>query len=123
MEEALDYYRRAQEAGDSAVYWALGRFYETGTVVEQDVKQAFSYYQKGAEQEDLNCQCRLARCYALGIGAQQNEQEAVQIAKQVLNHPWSANELEDYGSQEELAQLKELIKQLEKQNQDRVMES
>ena len=33
--EALDCYRQAQQSGDEAAFWALGRFYEIGLGVEQ----------------------------------------------------------------------------------------
>ena len=112
--QALDCLRRADELGDGSACWGLGRFYETGTAVEQDLEQAFEYYQKGAELEDLNSLCRLVRCYALGIGTQKDREKASALAREILSRNWEeTGELEDYGAREELEALRALWEELE----------
>ena len=111
--EALDCYRQAQQSGDEAAFWALGRFYEIGIGVEQDPKQAFALYQAGAEKGNVNCRCRLIRCYALGIGTPRDPDTARQLGRALLCEKLDPWDLEDYGCQPELEQLRQLMDTLE----------
>ena len=111
--EALDCYRQAQQSGDEAAFWALGRFYEIGIGVEQDPKQAFALYQAGAEKGNVNCRCRLIRCYALGIGTPRDPDMARQLGRALLCEKLDPWDLEDYGCQPELEQLRQLMDTLE----------
>ena len=75
--EAVSWYRKAAEQGDSAGQVGLGYMYAEGEGVEQDYKEAVSWYRKAAEQGDADAQYNLGYMYAEGEGVEQDYKEAV----------------------------------------------
>lgn len=70
--DITDLERRAQlEDGPAMV--EMGRTYEQGTVIEQDMAKAVYYYRSAAAMDDAGGYLRLARCYLNGIGVTKDE--------------------------------------------------
>ena len=63
---AVDYFRRSAELGYPQAQVALGYFYDTGSVVAQDSKQAADWYKKAARQDDRLADWLLGRLYYTG---------------------------------------------------------
>ncbi len=57
----------------------LGRCYENGLGVSQDMAVAAQWFQLAAEQNDAEAQVLLAYCYEIGAGVPQNPQQAMNL--------------------------------------------
>ena len=77
--EALPFFRKAAEGGNSAAAAYLGRIYEKGLGgVPKDELQALSWYRKGADAGDARGMSGLGVMYAKGLGGlPKNEMQAV----------------------------------------------
>ena len=62
--QALRWYRKAAEQGDSRAENNLAGLYEEGAVVPQDLEEAVKWYKLAAEQGNGNSYINLARLYA-----------------------------------------------------------
>lgn len=69
---SLDAYRLAAQARSAEAYYAVGRFYETGTVVDADPTKAFQLYLAAANAGVLPAMNQLAGLYANGTGITQD---------------------------------------------------
>lgn len=75
--EAVDYFRRAAEAGYAPAQTALGYLYETGTAVASEPRTAAEWYAKAAAQNDRLAQWVLGRMYLAGQGPMRDRNEAM----------------------------------------------
>jgi len=69
---ALDLYRLAAQNNAAEAFFAVGRFYETGTVVDRDPQKAFALYIRAANAGVLAAMNQLAGLYANGAGTTQD---------------------------------------------------
>ncbi|MFM2167706.1 MAG: hypothetical protein RIS79_2077 [Verrucomicrobiota bacterium] len=69
---ALDLYRMAAQNNAAEAFFAVGRFYETGTVVDKDPQKAFALYIRAANAGVLGAMNQLAGLYANGAGVTQD---------------------------------------------------
>ena len=63
MKEAVKWFRKAAENGNSAAQSNLGIFYDYGKGVQQDYAEAVKWYKKSAEQGNTSAQYSLGMCY------------------------------------------------------------
>ena len=77
--EAFKWYKRAaeQECADRKYQYKLGRCYECGYGVDQNMDQALEWYRKAAEQNYADAQLRLGLCYKDGEGVEKDLSQAV----------------------------------------------
>ena len=77
-EQAVDWYRKAAEAGNALAMYNLGWMYEYGRGVPQDEKQVVEWYRKAAEAGNVAAMYNLGWMYAKGRGVPQDEKQAVE---------------------------------------------
>ena len=65
---AVEWYRRAAEAGHTGAQLSLGFCYEDGKGVTADACAAVVWYRRAADAGDANAQCQLSVCYLVGTG-------------------------------------------------------
>ena len=70
--QAMHWYIKAAEAGDTGAQTALGLMYAHGKGVVQNDQQAVRWYQKSAEFDDKGAQYNLASMYYFGKGVSQD---------------------------------------------------
>ena len=75
--EAVKWYCKAAERGNSHAQYKLGYMYENGRGVESDDAEAVSWYRKAAEQGNADAQWNLGYMYAHGRGVESDDAEAV----------------------------------------------
>ena len=75
--EAVKWYRKAAEQGNSVAQNNLGVCYEIGKGVAQSYTEAVKWYSKAAEQDYAIAQNNLGVCYEIGKGVAQSYTEAV----------------------------------------------
>ena len=83
--EALDWLRRAAEAGLPVAQRNLGMAYLTGTGVEADSKEALRWLNTAADQGDPGAWSSLGYAYASGTGVERNDETAVQWYERASN--------------------------------------
>ncbi|MEI3479588.1 MAG: hypothetical protein V8Q84_11450 [Bilophila sp.] len=59
QDKAIDYYKKAAEAGDAAACLRLGQMYEQGKGVKADHEEAATWYKKGADSGCTECAAAL----------------------------------------------------------------
>jgi TPR repeat protein len=74
---AVEFYRKAAEAGYAPAQYDLGYAYEQGLGIECDFREAAIWYRKAAEQGDPEAQNNLGALYATGRGVARSDQEAI----------------------------------------------
>ena len=67
------------EAGNATAQILLGRCYESGLGVSQDLEAAVKWYRAAAEQKDSQGQVLLAYCYEIGIGVPKDPEKTVAL--------------------------------------------
>ena len=77
-EEALEWYCKAAELGDTLAMTALGDCWARGYGVEQNAEQAVVWYCKAAELGDTRAMTALGDCYASANVVEQNSEEALE---------------------------------------------
>ena len=75
--QAVLWYRKAAEQGNTWAQHNLGCCYEEGRGVEQDHAQAVLWYHKAADQDNAGVQNYLGVRYAEGIGVEQDHAQAM----------------------------------------------
>jgi len=70
--EAVKWYRKAAEQGNSTGQFLLGGMYTQGKGVSQDYSEAVKWYRKAAEQGNADAQGHLGASYTLGEGVLQD---------------------------------------------------
>ncbi len=76
-EQAVNWYRKAADAGSATGMTNLGWMYQNGYGLAKDYPQAVSWYRKAAEAGDAQGMQNLGVMYADGSGLEQNKKEAV----------------------------------------------
>jgi TPR repeat protein len=66
--EAVRWYRKAADQGDSQAQFNLGLMYHDGRGVPPDQAEAFNLYRRSAEQGDVKAQSALGYAYYNGEG-------------------------------------------------------
>jgi TPR repeat protein len=66
------------EQGNPIAQYSLGRCFEKGNGVEQNMETAVEWYRKAAADGNATAQFSLGRCFEKGTGAAQNMKSAVE---------------------------------------------
>jgi TPR repeat protein len=74
--EAVKWYRKAAEQGNSGAQFALGLIYEYGRGVQVNYAEAAKWYRRAAEQGQNSSQEKLGDMYANGRGVSQDYVQA-----------------------------------------------
>ncbi|MDO5296380.1 MAG: tetratricopeptide repeat protein [bacterium] len=74
-QQALIWYRKAAEQGNSYAQYRLGEFYEKGTAVKKDIKQAILWFGKSAACGSDFAQIRLVKLHIEAINANNIRQD------------------------------------------------
>lgn len=77
IKEAVKYYEKAAESGDSEADIRLGDIYFKGGGIQQNLYQAYKYYLAAAQLKNPKAYFKLGYCYERGHGIGQSYQEAV----------------------------------------------
>ena len=75
--QAVNWYRRAAEAGQANAQRNLGGCYRDGIGVEADATQAVAWYRRAADAGYCGAQCNLGGCYKDGTGVKPDPTQAV----------------------------------------------
>lgn len=78
-DEALIYFKKGEEIGNSDCICVIGYLYERGLGVEQSDIMAAHYYQKATDLKNVVASCNLAYFYEMGIGVEQDYQKAYEL--------------------------------------------
>jgi TPR repeat protein len=65
-EQAIKWYEKAAELGNTKAMCRLGNVYADGEIVQRDSEQAIKWYEKAAELKSTDAMCRLGNMYADG---------------------------------------------------------
>ena len=76
-EQAIYWFQKAADAGNSAAQKNLAICYFNGYGVEKDVEKAIYWWQKAADAGDSDAQYRLAFCFLKGEGVEKDVEKAV----------------------------------------------
>jgi hypothetical protein len=77
---------KSAEAGDADAQWELGCWYQLGSRVGKDEKEAVKWFTKSAEQGFAKAQFLLGGCYERGKGVEKDEKEAVKWYTKSAEH-------------------------------------
>ncbi len=69
VELGVYYMRKAAEQGLAAALEQLGRYYDTGRLVQQDKAMAITYLREASSQGNLKAQLRLVKLFTNGYGS------------------------------------------------------
>ena len=88
-EKTLSMFRESAEAGHPFSCYNLGRCYETGSGVDQDLEQAYEWYRKAAAGGDVNAWLALAKMFDTGTYVERDPKEAAMWLSRAANkeHP------------------------------------
>eukprot|EP01049_Picozoa_sp_SAG25_P009007 SAG25_NODE_857_length_5044_cov_2.869970_3_plen_674_part_00 len=75
--EAVKWFRKAAEQGNSRAQNSLGNCYWRGIGIEKHKVQAVKWYCKAAEQGNSTAQYSLGNCYRTGLGIEKDAEEAM----------------------------------------------
>ena len=112
LEKARACYEQAKAENMDSAYWSLGRMYEEGLGVDQDLERAYTLYRDGAKRGNVNCICRLVRCLAQGIGTRQNLSRAQKLGAELLAEELPPQVLDNYGCREEMLMLLDVMNEI-----------
>jgi TPR repeat protein len=95
-QEALKWYRKAAEQGDSFSQNILGNMYQSGRGVLKDYYEAVKWYRKSAETGNMFALWNLGGMYERGCGVQKDIEEAKECYRKAAEkgHTPSKNALE-----------------------------
>ncbi len=83
--EAVRWYRKAAEHGNSKAESALGSSYYYGQGVPRDYAEAVRWYRRAAELGNSNAEYSLAYTYSHGIGVPQDRAESNRLLRQAAD--------------------------------------
>ena len=111
--KALDYLKKAGQAGHVEALYMLGEVYQNGIEVEKDLNHAFGYYLMAALKGEKKSQYQIGRLYYAGRGVPQDYENALkwlgrsanqgyvlaqqELANIRLNNPKIINPLDAYA--------------------------
>ncbi|EFC45547.1 predicted protein, partial [Naegleria gruberi] len=89
VEESFHYYLKAAELGSPKAQYFVGRMYQIGEGVNQDLKEAFQWYLKSANQGRVESIFQVATNYRKGIGIEKSLSKAEEWYRigALKNHP------------------------------------
>ena len=87
--KAVEWTRRAAEAGYARAQINLGVCYANGTGVTKDAAEAVKWYRKAADQGNSEAQFCLGECYDKGQGVAKNEEEAVKWIRKAADQGYA----------------------------------
>ena len=105
--EALKTYKKAFEKGEPEAAENIGRYYERGRGVAQDLGEALYWYETGADAGDIECMKKTADFYYRGIATERDLDTANYWARQVPEGRRDANVMSiiwDYDKRENHAE-------------------
>jgi TPR repeat protein len=76
VELGVYYMRKAAEQGLAAALEQLGRYYDTGRLVQQDKAMAITYLREASSQGNLKAQLRLVKLFNDGYGSPRDFENA-----------------------------------------------
>jgi len=76
VELGVYYMRKAAEQGVAAALEQLGRYYDTGRLVQQDKAMAITYLREASAQGNLKAQLRLVKLFNAGYGSPRDFEDA-----------------------------------------------
>lgn len=76
VELGVYYMRKAAEQGLAAALEQLGRYYDTGRLVQQDKAMAITYLREASSQGNLKAQLRLVKLFNNGYGSPRDFEDA-----------------------------------------------
>ncbi|WP_405602604.1 MULTISPECIES: tetratricopeptide repeat protein [unclassified Pseudoalteromonas] len=76
VELGVYYMRKAAEQGLAAALEQLGRYYDTGRLVQQDKAMAITYLREASSQGNLKAQLRLVKLFNDGYGSPRDFEDA-----------------------------------------------
>lgn len=82
LKEAVRYYQKAADKGDSYSLYQLGWCYQNGKGVNIDLTKAFEYFKAAAEKDYTAAFNPLAMCYLKGRGVQADSKKALEYLKE-----------------------------------------
>jgi hypothetical protein len=83
--EAVKWYRKAADQGNSMAQFNLGYIYANGEGVRKDVAEAVKWYRKAADQDDASALAMLGRMYDYGEGVRQDDDEALKWTRKAAD--------------------------------------
>jgi TPR repeat protein len=86
VQRTLDDFRRSADLGYAPAQVVMGYYAETGSLTEQDPRQAADWYRKAADQGDSLAQWFLGRLYFTGSGVQRDTKEAESFLHKAAGH-------------------------------------
>ena len=89
-QKALEWFRKAAEAGFPMAQNMLGLLSEDGTTVSKDLQEAMRWYRKAAEAGLGAAQLNLGTCYRVGTGTKIDRPEAVKWFRKAANGGYAA---------------------------------
>ena len=76
-EEAVKWYHKAADKGNTDAMYKLGDCFYNGWGVEEDDEEAFKWYRKAADKGNAYAMYKLGQCYYYGRGVENDREEAV----------------------------------------------
>ena len=84
MREAVKWYRKVAENGNSIAQCNLGFIYENGYGIQQDYEEAVKWYEKSADQGYISAQNQLGLMYKEGLGVTKDYSKAIKLFKKAM---------------------------------------
>ena len=81
LAEAVKWYKKAAEKGNTDAMCSLGSSYRIGHGVDKDPAEAVKWYKKAAEKGNTHAMCNLGSCYHFGDGVDEDPAESVKWYK------------------------------------------
>jgi TPR repeat protein len=104
----------AANRGDAQSRYELGRMYEEGRGVKQDLAKAMQYYLKAAEQGHAKAQYELGLMYSRLPANKKNEEEAIKWIQMAMDGFRQAAENSDAEAQCRLGEIYDIAKRYDK---------
>ena len=91
-QEALKWFRKAADKGNSDAQKSIGMIYERGEGVTQDYAEAMKWYQKAADKGNKHAQYQIGVMYEKGKGVTKDPAEAMKWYQKAADQgePWAA---------------------------------
>ena len=85
-EQAMYWYKRASEHGDSSATYHVGEMYLNGQGVIKDESQAFNWFKKAKEQGSVYGEYLLGKCYLEGTGVVQDKNKGIELYRSAAKY-------------------------------------
>lgn len=96
MEEAVEWYRQAAQGGQPGIWYSLGKIYEEGKGVPQNLLEAVRCYEQSVANNEIGGYNRLADAYYFGRGVPQDFAKAIELftyVYEVLDNSYGVTKL------------------------------